>query len=240
MTQTALVEAFAAATTPTLKLFTPETVTDTVVQTSTTVTEQTNRVGYYAFTDIAESHVGEFGYLVLDGSVKKASGYIHLSGEANSIHEGQYERIASRTVTITTAQATAALSGSTISWRRGDDNTVQITGLGDLSGWTKLWFTAKGHRSDADEDAWVHMSLVSSTTTLERLYGVAGTGSEAGVISIDSEPNGIVDVTLNYAASESLRDGTGVWGFKILNATVRETRAEGVFNSNHGVVRATS
>ena len=69
---------------------------------------------------------------------------------------------ATRTVTQAAASVTAAVSGSTINITRGDTLSASITGLGDISTRTSLWFTVKHDRSEADTASLIQIEEVPS------------------------------------------------------------------------------
>lgn len=109
---------------------------------------------------------------------------------------------ADRTLTMTAAEAAAAISGSKITITRGDTLIVSITGLGSLAGYVSLDFTVKDHRDDADSAAvvWVRKNASGENDGLLIFNGAAGT-AENGSITIDDEDAG--DITIRVEAEET-------------------------------------
>jgi hypothetical protein len=88
------------------------------------------------------------------------------------------------------------IAGNTITITRGDTISFPITGLGDLSGRTGLWFTVKMHPShETDAQAKVQ---ITEDDGLIRLNGAEADVPGDGWFDIDDEVNG--DITINLAA----------------------------------------
>lgn len=107
---------------------------------------------------------------------------------------------ATRTLTMTAAAITAALSGSTLTIRRGDTVTISITGLGNITSRTKLWFTVKESENDADTASIIQ---IIEGTGLVYLNGAAATAAQGSLVVTDATA-GNVTITLAAAATEDL------------------------------------
>lgn len=84
--------------------------------------------------------------------------------------------------------------------KRGDTWEQPLTGLGDLTGRTKLWFTAKRSPAHADVDAVIQ---IEESVGLIRLNGAAAISGD-GDIDVTDEAGGSVTVILAAAAAKEL------------------------------------
>ncbi len=107
-----------------------------------------------------------------------------------------------RTLTQSAASVAAAVEGSTITVYRGTTWTIALTGLGSLSGYSKILFTVKDDAEDADTDAILQVGKYSAGTDgLLRLNGAAyGTASD-GSIAVDDASAGNITITVKPAAT---------------------------------------
>lgn len=142
--------------------------------------------------------------------------------------------------TVSTPLAASALAGGpagTLTMRRGDTATLTITGLGSLAGRTKLWFTAKSDRDDADSAA---MIQVEETAGLLRLAGAAATAGQ-GTLTVTDAAAGDVRVTLVAAAAAAVTKGVKYhWDVQMLNGSGVSTPGEGALRVVEDVTRAVS
>jgi hypothetical protein len=93
---------------------------------------------------------------------------------------------ASRTLTQSAASVIAAVTtttGSTITIDQSYDLDVTLTGLTISAGRTKLWFSVKENRGDAEADAWLR---IEQTVGLERVYKGAPTSAGNGSLTVDA------------------------------------------------------
>ncbi len=144
-------------------------------------------------------------------------------------------------VVVPAASARAVLQGSTIGVTRGDTLRVTFTGLGDLTGRDKLWFTCKQSKSAADAAAIIQIEETGNLTTLN---GAAPSSAAWGTLIVIDANAGEVDLLL-YAAATSLLtvfDGY-VWDVKQSlgsNPDDAATLTEGKLNVEANVTLATS
>jgi len=145
---------------------------------------------------------------------------------------------ASRTLTQTATQAaTAAVSGNAISIRRGDSLSLTITGLGTLTGYSKIWFTVKRRSSDADSEA---VLQIEQSVGLVYINGAAGTAAN-GAITVNDATTGSITITLQEAAADDLPALTGgVWDVQSLISSTVTTHATGSITIAADVTRAVS
>lgn len=144
---------------------------------------------------------------------------------------------ASRTLTQSAAAIAAALAGSTITAKRGDTVTISLTGLGNLSARTKLWFTAKGSLGDLDSASLIQIVEGVGLIYLNGAAGVAGQAS----ITVTDAVTGALTITLSaiLMAQLELRGGCH-YDLQMLTATGVTTLTEGAFNVSGDVTRATT
>jgi len=107
-----------------------------------------------------------------------------------------------RTLTTATGAAYTANDGGKLTIHRGETMSVTLTGLGDLSARSKLWFTLKGDKSQADSAAII---MIEETAGLVYLNGAdASARSANGSITVDDEDDGDITVTLVPAEADDL------------------------------------
>lgn len=107
-----------------------------------------------------------------------------------------------RTLTTPAAATPATVEGMLILWRRGDDCTATLTGLGNLTGADQVWFTAKRRPgTQADRESVIQITL---TDGLVYLNGADATDAAAGTITIDDAATGTITISLSAAGSAQL------------------------------------
>ena len=107
-----------------------------------------------------------------------------------------------RTLTQSAVSIAAAVSGSDLSIYRGDSLSASITGLGDISGRTRLWLTVKEKASHGDAAATFQIEEGAGLLYIDgEGAGTAGNGA----ITVDDEDAGDITVTLDEAETAKLR-----------------------------------
>jgi hypothetical protein len=145
---------------------------------------------------------------------------------------------ATRTLTQTSAAVAAALTGSTITIRRGDTLTVSIAGLGSLAGRTKLWIAAKADRGHPDAAA---LFLIEETSKLSVINGTPATTSTNGTLTVTDAVAGDITIVLAGAETAKLAELTGgAYDVQILEAAGPRTLTDGTLNITLDVTRATT
>ncbi|HEV8177147.1 MAG TPA: hypothetical protein VGP44_05610 [Gemmatimonadales bacterium] len=128
-------------------------------------------------------------------------------------------------------------TGTDLALLRGDTITVNLTGLGNLTGRSKLWFTLKEGHTDADSAALVQILEAGG---LVRLNGAAATASDGSIVVTDAT-TGALTITLKPAAAALLAVGRGKpWDVQVLNAGVVRTPVGGTATVTGDVTLATS
>ena len=146
------------------------------------------------------------------GTAGKLLGSLSLSGIAAAIWA-----YATRILTSTAAETTAAVTGSAIDIQQGDDWSADITGLGDISARTGLYFTVKASLGDTDAQALVQ---IEETDGLLRIARGAATDATLGSITVTDEAAGNVTVRIRESQTALLSPSTStlVYDFKMLTA----------------------
>lgn len=126
--------------------------------------------------------------------------------------------------------------GATLTIRRGDTCIRAISGLGSITGRSKMWFTVKSRTTDDDDEAII---MIEETEGLTRLNGSPYTTTSDGSIMPGLE-SGIVVLKLEPVVTAQLRPGSYRYDLQFLVAGVIVTKAEGTFVVQADVTRATS
>jgi len=105
-----------------------------------------------------------------------------------------------RTLTQPASQVADAMKSGKINIYRGDTFTVTITGLGDISQRSKLYWTVKKQLADQDASAIIQ---IEETGGLLRLNGETSTASN-GKITVTNATNGDIKIELSASATKKL------------------------------------
>lgn len=89
-----------------------------------------------------------------------------------------------------------------ITRRRGDDWTIAVTGLGNITGYQNIWFGIKKNKKDADAKSEV---LIDTTTGLRFIARGAASTPANGSITVNDATNG--NITIVLKAVESAKTG---------------------------------
>lgn len=143
---------------------------------------------------------------------------------------------ATRTLTQSAAAVAAAVSGSTLTIRRGDTWSASLTDVGSLTGNTKLWFTAKRDPNDTDAQSLIQIERTVGLVYLNAAAATAGQGS----LTVDDAATGDVTLVLAAAATATLPVGSYSYDIQMLTASGVTTRTEGVLNVTSDITLAVS
>ncbi len=147
---------------------------------------------------------------------------------------------ATRTLTQPAATVAAIVAGSAITLHRGDSQAISITGLGNISTRSKLWFTAKNNKGDADASA---IMQIEETAGLVYFYGAAAASPTLADITVTNETSGNITINLDKAYSALLARASGRFydiQWKATTSACIYTASEGEFNVSEDVTRAVS
>ena len=148
-----------------------------------------------------------------------------------------------RTLTQSAASIVSAVAGSIITIVRGDTFSGSLTGLGDISNYTKLWFSVKRDRADTDARAIVQIVLTNpaaGTDGLLYLNGASATAAQ-GSITVDDAAAGDITITIDEVATAQLADQACMYDVQVLRSTgAVNTLTEAECDINADVTRATS
>lgn len=139
----------------------------------------------------------------------------HVTGVAGALKSA---------LTAVGAQVAATLTGDDITVRRGDSFSVTITGLGDISGRTKLWFTVKACAAGADASAIVQ---IEETAGLLYINGAAAGTPANGSITVDDAVAGDITVALDEVETAKLAAAALVYDVQVLDTGAVTTLAAG-------------
>ena len=114
----------------------------------------------------------------------------------------------SRTLTQSAASVASAVSGSTITIKRGDSLSASLTDIGALTNSSKLWFTVKRDLGDADTDAIIQ---IDDATGLLYLNGAAASVAANGSITVDDAATGDITIALQEAETDDLVPAQGLY-----------------------------
>ena len=113
---------------------------------------------------------------------------------------------------------------------RGDTWVQPITGLGDLTGYTEMWITAREDRDDTDAQSAFQVLLSDppvATDGLQYINGAAGTAANAA-LTVVSLTGGSVSVRIEAVETAKLTAiGKLKWDFQWTDGTDTETRRVG-------------
>lgn len=129
-----------------------------------------------------------------------------------------------RTLTMSLASLLTALKGTDIAVDRGDTMILDITGLGDLTGYTELWFTIKDDLDKTDPQSILQVLLSApplATDGLQAIAGVSPTAAANGSITVSSMVLGNITVRTEAIETAKLLDCGGFY-YDIQKATLTD------------------
>lgn len=123
-----------------------------------------------------------------------------------------------------------------LSKRAGDTWVLTFTGLGVLTGRSKLYFSLKDDVAKADAAALVQ---IEETAGLQTLNGASSTAGNGTIVVTNQTTDAQAVVTLKPAASVLVIPGTSYqYALKVINGGVATTLAADAFTVDPGVVLA--
>ncbi|NIQ89668.1 MAG: hypothetical protein GWN93_11700 [Deltaproteobacteria bacterium] len=157
----------------------------------------------------------------------------HVTG---SIPQSDPWAFETRTLSSAAASTVAAVAGSVVTQPWATTWNFSITGLGNLSARTALYFTVKRRTTDIDSAAVVQ---IEETAGLEIINAAAATVAGNGTLTVDDAVAGDVTVTLAAVESNELRPVDGLYyDFKMVTATAVQLLTMNRFNISDVVTGA--
>src|SRR4030066_911902 len=103
----------------------------------------------------------------------------------------------------------AIKSGDDIEILRGDTLEIELDYLGNMTNWTKVWFTVKDDKDDADTAAIIQVVESNPGVATDGLLAIAGTAPTAlanGAITMLDAAHGNINVRVEAAETLKLID----------------------------------
>jgi hypothetical protein len=186
---------------PIYRVYEEETATPILTGTMTAL-DAVNTTGFY--TELFACSTGngfedDKGYFIyIEATVDSDTGGITFSFRVkNNVWSEPTRRL-----TQSAAAVTATLAGDTITVKRGDTLSVSLTGLGDISASTKLWFSVKNHLRDADTASIVQIDDATGLLYLNATDASARAAN--GSITVDDAVAGNITIALDEAETDDL------------------------------------
>ncbi len=146
--------------------------------------------------------------------------------------------VATRTLTQSAGSVAAAVSGTSITVKRGDSWSISLTGLGSLAGRSKLWVTVKRRKDHPDTSA---IFQIEETDNLLFINEAAAATAANGTLTVDDETAGDITIALDEIETAKLSVYSNIsYDVQMLNSGTISTVTEGLFNITADVTRATS
>src|SRR3990172_6459864 len=141
-----------------------------------------------------------------------------------------------RTLTQSAESIASALSGDKITVKRGDTLSVSLTGLGNISTRTKLYFTVKRKQELSDDDSTV---LIEETAGLVRFNASPAPVAGDGSIPVDNETSGNITIELIATRAAEFTLGTYQYDVQMITSTGEvSTLAQGTFAITSDITKA--
>ena len=141
-----------------------------------------------------------------------------------------------RTLTQSAASVVATVSGSDITCTRGDSFSASLTDVGALTGYSKVYFTVKKDKDDADA---VSIIQIEKTAGLKYIDGGTATTAANGTLTITDEATGDITIALDEAETAKLDGGVYYYDVQIVrSAGTVSTLTSGNFTVSADVTRA--
>lgn len=157
----------------------------------------------------------------------------HVTGAVPEVNPWAFE---TRTLTSAAASVVAAVSGSVVTMPRATTWDFDITGLGDITARTDLYFTVKRRTIDDDASAVVQ---IEETGGLLVINGGAPAAAGNGTLTVTDAVAGDVTITLAAVESEKLRATDNLqYDFKMVTAAAVQLLTLNRFNISDVVTGA--
>lgn len=145
---------------------------------------------------------------------------------------------ATRTLTaVTVAGPGTQVDGGAITALRGDSFSVSLTGLGNITARTKLWFTAKRRTGQTDAQAEIQIIEATGLAVIAGSAAAAGNGS----LAVTNAATGAVTLALSAVETAKMPPGDMLaWDIQMATAAGVTTLAVGTLTFSADVTLATT
>jgi len=143
-----------------------------------------------------------------------------------------------RTLTTSAAAGSSAISGSLLTIQRGDYVTASITGLGNISTRTKLYFTLKYNVDDLDEAAIVQIEETAGLGTFNGTGLFTAPVAADASITVTNATTGAVTIVFKSALTRNLPHRRAlVYDMQMITASGATTLTNALCNVTGDVTR---
>lgn len=250
-TQTIQVEALSGETL-TMEVFS---LTSDTVQASASATEATNRHGLYvaSFTDLpvgshrcmmvdASNEVSSVQYCTTTAATETVQSYDSLSGISGTIDANIVSSVITLNanvvgIGVTPAVINSGITEGKITQVRGDTWTFTVSGLGNLTGHSDIWFSAKRSKNDPDIKSWFQ---IKKSVGLVYVDGAAATTAGNASITVVNTENGDISISLAAVESAKLPEKKGCYDIQVITGSTVITKTIGDLIITGDVTQASS
>lgn len=137
------------------------------------------------------------------------------------------------------ANSSDATASGAITRKRGNSWSIALT-LGEVTGYTSLWFTIKSSYDNPDTAALVQVKLNSPSAADGLLYvnGATATNAALASITVSNAGTGAIVVAIDETVTDDLAPGTYYYDAQMLNTGAVTTPDSGTFTITADVTRS--
>ncbi len=173
-----------------------------------------------------------------DGGVSRFTANALEEASGTGATAAQVWSYTTRTLTVPAVSSDSTTS-TEITIKRGTTWTIQVTGLGDISGRSKLWFTVKRTKKQYVDSQ--STAQIEETVGLVYVNGAVAATPTNGTIVVDDAIDGDITITVDEVETQNITEmNDGFWDVKILSGGNVTVPAEGKFNVTLDVTQAIS
>jgi hypothetical protein len=132
-----------------------------------------------------------------------------VSTQLDDLAPGDMWAYTPRTLTQSAAVIASTVAGSVITIHRGDSFSVDLSGLGDISGRTKLWFTVKTGAEGEDVQSIIQIEEAAGLLYLNGVDASARQGN--GTITVTDAVAGDLTIALDEVETDDLTPAQGLY-----------------------------
>ncbi len=164
------------------------------------------------------------------------------SGTVNAKWTGKaLENGPSGTISIPASIAEGIVDGGTLVLYRGTTFSYQLTNIGDLTGWTKIYFTARREQNSVDSESLIQIAVSNPSSGSDGLIRLNQQSSTAnlGSITIQDVATGDITLRLEADATRQLQSVKEIpWDVKVIKSSGIPPLVLGKLNVELDVTRA--